>query len=183
MPCHAMHPIQDLFLEGFSYGLQIDMHFICTPMWTKFYSCQKWVLHLTPSRVLHIAAFLTLCDTYMGIESHFDNWNHFFRSPLLQGLSMEAAVLGGVNLYVKSRLRVDPYFHLCASESMNGWWKVWFFLRNDVDTPVPMFTSSRPVPQPNSGYGVARRDLHRPQPLREVVQQLWREGLIAVDLL
>jgi hypothetical protein len=44
MPCHAMHPIQDLFLEGFSYVLQIDMHFICTPMWTKFYSCKKWVL-------------------------------------------------------------------------------------------------------------------------------------------
>jgi hypothetical protein len=44
MPCHAMHPILDLFLEGFSYVLQIDMHFICTPMWTKFYSCKKSVL-------------------------------------------------------------------------------------------------------------------------------------------
>jgi hypothetical protein len=46
MPCHAMHLIQDLFLEGFSYVLQIDMHFIRTPMWTKFYSCKKWVLQL-----------------------------------------------------------------------------------------------------------------------------------------
>jgi hypothetical protein len=46
MPCHAMHPIQDLFLEDFfSYVLQVDMHFICTPMWTKFYSYKKWVLH------------------------------------------------------------------------------------------------------------------------------------------
>jgi hypothetical protein len=34
-------------LEGFSYVLQIDMHFICTPMWTKFYSCKKWVLQFT----------------------------------------------------------------------------------------------------------------------------------------
>jgi hypothetical protein len=34
---YAMHPIQDLFLEGFSYVLQIDMHFICTPMWARFY--------------------------------------------------------------------------------------------------------------------------------------------------
>jgi hypothetical protein len=33
------------FFECFSYVLQIDMHFICTPMWTKFYSCEKWVLH------------------------------------------------------------------------------------------------------------------------------------------
>jgi hypothetical protein len=40
-----MHPIQDLFLVSFSYVLQIDMHFICTPMWTKkIYSCKKWVL-------------------------------------------------------------------------------------------------------------------------------------------
>jgi hypothetical protein len=27
MPCHAMHPIQDLFLESFSYVLEFDMHF------------------------------------------------------------------------------------------------------------------------------------------------------------
>jgi hypothetical protein len=32
-----MHPIQDLFLEGFSNVLQIDMHFICTPMLARFY--------------------------------------------------------------------------------------------------------------------------------------------------
>jgi hypothetical protein len=39
-----MHPTQDLFFESFSYVLQFDMHFTCTPMWTKFYSCKKWVL-------------------------------------------------------------------------------------------------------------------------------------------
>jgi hypothetical protein len=27
MPSHAMHPIQDLFLESFSSALQFDMHF------------------------------------------------------------------------------------------------------------------------------------------------------------
>jgi hypothetical protein len=27
MPCHAMHPIQDLFFKSFSYELQFDMHF------------------------------------------------------------------------------------------------------------------------------------------------------------
>jgi hypothetical protein len=27
MPCHAMHPIQDLFLESFSFVLYFDMHF------------------------------------------------------------------------------------------------------------------------------------------------------------
>jgi hypothetical protein len=28
--------------------------------------------HLTPSGILHIAAFVTLCEAYMGIEPHFD---------------------------------------------------------------------------------------------------------------
>jgi hypothetical protein len=27
MPCHEMHPIQDLFLESVSFALQFDMHF------------------------------------------------------------------------------------------------------------------------------------------------------------
>jgi hypothetical protein len=52
----------------------------------------------------------------------------------------------------------------------DGWWKVWFFPRNDTDAPLPVFTGSRPIPQPNWGYGVAQRDLHRLQPLREVIQ-------------
>jgi hypothetical protein len=46
MPCHAMHPIQDLFLESFSYELQFDMHFYMHSYLRKsFYSCKKWVLH------------------------------------------------------------------------------------------------------------------------------------------
>jgi hypothetical protein len=44
MPCHAMHPMQDYFLEGFLYARQFDMQPICTPMLVKFYFCKKWVL-------------------------------------------------------------------------------------------------------------------------------------------
>jgi hypothetical protein len=40
-----MHPIQDLFLKGFSYVLQIDMHFYMhSYLDKKIYSCKKWVL-------------------------------------------------------------------------------------------------------------------------------------------
>jgi hypothetical protein len=42
-----MHPIQDLFLESFSYVLQFDMHFYMHSYLDNFfYSCKKWVLHL-----------------------------------------------------------------------------------------------------------------------------------------
>jgi CxxC motif-containing protein (DUF1111 family) len=36
--------------------------------------------HLTPSVILHMTAFVTLCEVYMGIESHFDLWNYFFHA-------------------------------------------------------------------------------------------------------
>jgi hypothetical protein len=107
----------------------------------------------------------------MGIEPHFHLWNYFC-IWLLPGSSAEAAVLGGVDIYVKSRHGVDPYFDLPMSESTDGWQNVWFFLRNDTDVPLPVFTGSHLVPQPNWGYRVARRDLHRVQPLHEVIQQL-----------
>jgi hypothetical protein len=83
--------------------------------------------------------------------------------------------LDGMDIYVKSGHVVDPYFHLSMLSSMNRWRKVWFFFKNDADAPLPVLMSIRPVPQPNWGYGVARRDLHRLQPLCEVVQQLRRE--------
>jgi hypothetical protein len=60
MPCHAMHPIQDLFLESFSYVLQFYMHFICTPMWTKIFVLVKSGCYTELER-LRIAR-LTRCD-------------------------------------------------------------------------------------------------------------------------
>jgi hypothetical protein len=106
----------------------------------------------------------------MRIKPHFDLWNHFFRAWLLPSSGAEVVVFGGMDIYVKSGHGVDPYFHLPMSGSTNGWQKVWFFLRNNGDGPLPVFTGSRPVPQPNLGYRVARRDLCRLQPLHEVIQ-------------
>jgi hypothetical protein len=48
---------------------------------------------------------------------------------------------------------------------------------------LPVFTGSRPVPQPKWGYGVNQRDLSMLQPLRDVVQRLLCDGLTGVDLM
>jgi hypothetical protein len=34
--------------------------------------------HLTPSGVLHIEAFVTLCEAYLGIDPELDLWKYFF---------------------------------------------------------------------------------------------------------
>jgi hypothetical protein len=119
----------------------------------------------------------------MGIERHFNLWNYFFRVLPLQGSCAEVAVLGGADIYLKSWHGVSRYFHLTVFESTGRWWKVWFHLRNHINVSLPMFTGNHPIPQPNWGYGVARRDLHRLQSLCELIQQLWQEGLMGVNLL
>jgi hypothetical protein len=106
----------------------------------------------------------------MGIEPHSNLWNYFFHARLRQGSDTEATVLGSVDLFVQSGSRADPYFRLLMSDPPIRWQKVWFFLRNDVDAPLLVVTGSRPIPQPKWGYGVAQRDIHRLQPLRDVVQ-------------
>jgi hypothetical protein len=32
-------------------------------------------------------------------------------------------------------------------KSMKGWQKQWFYLRNDIDGPLPTFTGNHPIPQ------------------------------------
>jgi hypothetical protein len=43
----------------------------------QFYGLQ--LHHLAPLEILHIAAFVTLYEAYVGIESDFNLWNYFFR--------------------------------------------------------------------------------------------------------
>jgi hypothetical protein len=38
--------------------------------------------HLTPSRILHMVAFVTLCESYMEVEPHFDMWSYFFHARI-----------------------------------------------------------------------------------------------------
>jgi hypothetical protein len=106
---------------------------------------------LTPLGILHIEAFVTLCEAYMEIEPHFDLWNYFFDVQLRPGLDAEVAMRCSADMSVQSRLGVDSYFCHSMSNPLVRWQKEWFFLRNSADTPLLMFTSNRPIPQPNWG--------------------------------
>jgi hypothetical protein len=47
------------------------------------------------------------------------------------------------------------------SKLMKGWQEKWFNQRNDTDMPLPAFTDKCPIPQPNWGYGMAKKDLDK----------------------
>jgi hypothetical protein len=56
--------------------------------------------HLTPSGILHMAAFVIICEVYMGIEPHFNSWNYFFYTWLQQGIGVEMMFLGNMDIFV-----------------------------------------------------------------------------------
>jgi hypothetical protein len=56
-------------------------------------------------------------------------------------------------------------------------------LRNNADAPLPVFTGGHLVPHPNWEYGVAWADLHRLQPLWEIVRGLLLRGLTGAEIL
>jgi hypothetical protein len=70
-------------------------------------------------------------------------------------LGRKSCGFGIVDIFIRSRRRVDPYFHLPRFGPLDGWQKVWFFLRNDTVALLPVFTGSHPIPQHNWGHGVA----------------------------
>jgi hypothetical protein len=46
-----------------------------------------------------MAAFVTLCEDYMGIEPHFNLWNYLFCARLQQGSGAETTTLGNVDIF------------------------------------------------------------------------------------
>jgi hypothetical protein len=65
-----------MFLAFLLRGLSFPAHeFLCGLLFV--YGVQ---LHqLTPNLILHIACFITLCESFLGIEPHFLLWKFLFR--------------------------------------------------------------------------------------------------------
>jgi hypothetical protein len=142
--------------------------FLCSLL--QFYGLE--LHHLTPSLILHIVAFIPLCEAYMGIEPHFDLWNYFFRVRLLSVPDAEAAMLGCVDLCVRSGQGVDLYYRLSVSNLPVGWRRVWFFLQNNTTRPLLEVTGRRPAAQPYWRYGVVKKDLRKLQPMLDILKSL-----------
>jgi hypothetical protein len=64
------------FVAFYEWGFGTPPHqFLCSLLW--YYDFE--LHHLTFSGVLHIAAFVTLCEAYLGIDPEIDLWKYFFR--------------------------------------------------------------------------------------------------------
>jgi hypothetical protein len=121
-----------------AHGFGVPSHrFLCSLL--RSYGLE--LHHLTPLGILYMAAFMTLCEAYMNL------WSHFFQVRLRQGLDAGAASLGSVDVLVHSGPEADVYF-ISLSDPPVGWPKAWLLLKNDADAPLPAFMGGCLVPFP-----------------------------------
>ncbi|KAK1629231.1 hypothetical protein QYE76_003546 [Lolium multiflorum] len=106
-------PIHD-FLRGllFVYGLQLH--------------------HLTPNSILHISIFITLCESFLGVQPNWALWKRIF---LLRrnGSHNIAYNIGGVVICVRPDVE---YFNVKFPDSVQGWRKKWLYVHEECADSV-----------------------------------------------
>jgi hypothetical protein len=103
--------------------------------------------HLNPNGVPHISGFITLCEGFLGIDTHAGQFLAFFhgRSLTVNGELLPTPVTGfGLQ---KRSCSVGDYPAYTPADSNRGWHKEWFYIRDSVRTPFRAFTGARPVKQ------------------------------------
>jgi hypothetical protein len=81
---------------------------------------------LTPNSLLHIACFITLCKSFLGIDPHYLLWRSLFWLRPSVALSKKPE-LGGACIYVRSELQ---YLEFSMSASVQGWRTKWFYIKD-----------------------------------------------------
>src|SRR3954463_16247392 len=96
-----IHP----FVRGLLYSYRLQLH------------------DLNPNGILHIACFITLCEAFLGIYSHWGLWKRLFN---IKRTNSEY-VVGQVGISIGDK---NSYFDLEKIDSDSGWRKGWFYLKD-----------------------------------------------------
>jgi hypothetical protein len=91
--------------------------------------------------------------------------------------------LGSVDISVRSGPDINLNFSILLPEPPIKWRKAWFLLRNDANALLLAFTGGHLTLHPNWEHGVVQADLHRLQPLLEIVRGLLQRGLMGEEIL
>jgi hypothetical protein len=105
--CSLSFPAHE-FLHGllFVYGVQLHQ--------------------LTPNSILHIACFVTLCESFLGIEPHWILWKFLFFLRPSVALSRKPELDGAVI----SACSEVHYLEFTMAASVQGWKKKWFYIKD-----------------------------------------------------
>jgi hypothetical protein len=90
---------------------------------------------LTPNSILHIACFITLCESFLGVDPHWTLWKFIFclRPSVLLEKNPE---LGGAIVSVHIELH---YLEFNMAISVQGWRKKWFYIKDQKTASCDQF--------------------------------------------
>jgi hypothetical protein len=81
---------------------------------------------LTPNSLLHIACFVILCESFLGIEPYFLLWRSLFRLRPSVSLSNKPE-LGRAVIFVRAEAQ---YLEFSRAASVQGWRTKWFYIKD-----------------------------------------------------
>jgi hypothetical protein len=101
---------------------------------------------LTPNSLLHIACFVSLCESFLGIEPHFLLWRSIFQLRPNVALARKPE-LGGAIISVRPEVQ---YLEFSMAASIQGWRTKWFYIKDRKSSPedeygLPPFDASQEV--------------------------------------
>jgi hypothetical protein len=112
-----------MFLAFLLCGLSFPAHkFLCGLLFVNGVQLYQ----LTPNSILHIACFVTLCESFLGIEPHWILWKFLFRLRPSVAL-LKKPELGGAVVFVRSELHS---FEFNMAASVQGWRKKLFYIKD-----------------------------------------------------
>jgi hypothetical protein len=85
---------------------------------------------LTPNSILHITCFVTLCESFLGIEPHWILWKFLFRLHPSVALSKKPE-LGGAVDSVRTEVH---YLEFNMAALLQGWRKKWFYIKDQKNS-------------------------------------------------
>jgi hypothetical protein len=99
---------------------------------------------LTPNPLLHIACFVTLCESFLGIEPHFLLWRSIFWLCPNVALSRKPE-LGGAVVSMRPEAQ---YLEFSMAAFVQGWRTKWFYIKDRKFSPedeygLPPFDASQ----------------------------------------
>ena len=100
------------------------------------------VHHLTPNSILHISIFVHLCEAYIGIEPHFNLFQHLFHlKPQPNATTID--VVGGAGLQLCQGVGLK-YIRYKLTSKVIDWKNFWFYMKNQAPA-LPLRTLGPPI--------------------------------------
>jgi hypothetical protein len=130
-----------MFLAFLLRGFSLPAHdFFCGLLFVYGMQLHK----LTPNSLLHIACFITLCESFLGIDPYWVLWKYIFcLRP--SGSKGKIPALGGAIVSVRSE---SQYLDFKMAHSVQGWRHQWFYIKDQksvdpINMGLPHLTPAR----------------------------------------